>query len=96
MSRPFALGLAAALAMTVPAVVMAAEAAYSSKSLIGDLLDNPETKAVLLKHIPNVVNDPMIEQGRGFPLEGIVQFVPELTPEVLAKIDADLAKVQKK
>jgi hypothetical protein len=86
---------APALAQSAPATTAAAPA-YSSQSLIGELLDNAETKAVLNKYIPQVVSNPMIDQGRSFPLVGITQFVPELTPAMLSTIDADLAKVQKK
>ena len=79
----------AAAAQGAPAAPAAA-AKFSVESTIGDLLDNAAAKAVLVKHIPEVVANPMIDQGRGFPLSGIAQFVPELTPEMLAKIDADL------
>jgi para-nitrobenzyl esterase len=97
LSRHLALGLAAALALASVATVAAAQAAaYSVKSTVGELLDNPETKAVLNKYIPEVVSDARIDQGRGFPLEGITQYVPTLTPEMLARIDADLAKVVRK
>ncbi len=57
------------------------------------LLDNPATKAVLLAIIPDVVNNPQIDQGRDMPLLAIAQYVPTLTPEVYARIDAALAKV---
>ncbi len=106
MTKPVVLGVIAALAcsaaasaQTPPAAPMAKPAAaapaaaFSVKSTVGDLLDNPDTKAVLLKHVPEVVNNPQIEQGRPFPLEGIAPYAPQLTPEMLAKIDADLAKV---
>ncbi|HTK34175.1 MAG TPA: hypothetical protein VL358_02665 [Caulobacteraceae bacterium] len=103
MVRPAALGLIAALAFTtavsavsVATVAVAQAPAYSVKSTIGVLIDNPETKAVLNKYIPEVVSDPRIDQGRDFALEGIAMYVPILTPELLAKIDADLAKVVKK
>jgi hypothetical protein len=105
--RSIALGLAAAIALgaaaqaqtaATPAPVsgttaMAASPYYSSKTTIGELLDNPATKAVLVKYIPEVVSNPQIEQGRPYPLNGITDYVPELTPDMLAKIDADLAKV---
>ena len=55
-------------------------AAYSStKSTLGELLDNPATKAVLLKWIPDVVNNPQIEQGRPYTLVDIV--LPWFTAE---------------
>jgi len=101
--RSIALGLVAAVtlgavaqAQTAATPAPAATAAtpyYSSKTTIGELLDNPATKAVLVKYIPEVVSNPQIDQGRPYPLNGITDYVPELTPDMLAKIDADLAKV---
>ncbi len=79
-----------------PVAAAQAAAAYSSKSLIGTLLDNPEAKAVLVKLVPAVANNPMIDAARELPLEGLAQFEPALTPEVLAQIDVELAKIQKK
>lgn len=76
-----------------PAPAAAAHAYSTSTTPIGDLLDNPATKAVLIKWIPEVVNDPRIDQGRLYTLQDIVTYVPALTPEMLAKIDADLATV---
>jgi hypothetical protein len=100
------LSLAAALAFgavaqaqapsPAPAAPAAAAApAYSSATKIGALLDNPATKAVLLQIIPDIVNNPQIEQGRDMQLLEIAQFVPTLTPAVYARIDAELAKVPK-
>lgn len=103
MIRPAALGLAAALvfgaaavAQTPPAAAAASATGYSVKSTVGDLLDNPATKAVLEKYVPEMVSNPQIEQGRPFPLEGIAAYVPTLTPEMLAKIDTDLKAVPAK
>jgi hypothetical protein len=95
------LGLAAALTLgsvaqaQAPAPAAAAAPAYSSATKIGILLDNPATKAVLMQFIPDVVNNPQIEQGRDLQLLEIAQYVPELTPAMYAKIDAALAKVPK-
>jgi len=104
--RPIALGLVAALtfaagaqaqstAAPAPTMTAAATPYYSSKTTIGELLDNPATKAVLVKYIPEVVSNPQIDQGRPYPLAGITDYVPELTPALLAKIDADLATIPK-
>ena len=107
MIRSIALGLVAAVtlgavaqaqtaATPAPAATMSSTAPYySSKTTIGELLDNPATKAVLVKYIPEVVSNPQIDQGRPYPLNGITDYVPELTPEMLAKIDADLAPIPK-
>ena len=95
------LGLAAALTFgslspaQAQAPAPAAALAYSSASKIGVLLDNPAAKAVLMQFIPEVVTNPQIDQGRDMPLTGIAQYVPQLTPEMFAKIDAELAKLPK-
>jgi hypothetical protein len=68
-------------------------ATYSTSSTIGALLENAGAKAVLLKHIPAVVNSPQISQGLSMTLASVAQFVPILTPDMLAKIDAELAQV---
>jgi len=78
---------------STPAPAAAAHAYSTSTTPIGDLLDNPATKAVLIKWIPEVVNDPRIDQGRLYTLQDIVTYVPALTPEMLAKIDADLVVI---
>jgi para-nitrobenzyl esterase len=103
--RPIALGLVAALTFaagaqaqstaTPPPAAGAATPYYSSKTTIGELLDNPATKAVLVKDVPDMVANPQIDQGRPYPLNAVTAYVPELTPEMLAKIDADLAPIPK-
>ena len=99
MIRSIALGLVAALAISGAASAQtdtsqATTPAYSCATTdIGDLLDNPATKAVLVKWIPEVVGSPDIKKGRVYTLDFIAPYAPELTPAMLAKIDADLAKV---
>jgi hypothetical protein len=94
-----AAALALALAATSPAAAQAPAPApaYSvAATTIGELLDNPDTKAVLNKHIPEIVGHPQIVQGRPLTLPQIVEYAPQLTPELLARIDADLKAVAKK
>ncbi|MFK4874898.1 hypothetical protein [Novosphingobium sp. ZW T3_23] len=76
----------------------ATAAAYStSTTSIGDLLDNPSTKAVLVKHLPDLVSNPQIEMARGMTLKQIQSYSSDsVTDEVLAKIDADLQKIKGK
>jgi len=78
---------------SAPASAAAPHAYSTSTTSIGELLDNPATKAVLTKWIPEMVNNPEIDRGRLYTLEDVVAYAPELTPEMLAKIDADLAMV---
>ncbi len=90
-----------AMAQTTPATAKPAATApaatpyYTTEdSTIGDLLDNPATKAVLAKHLPEVVNGEGINQARGMTLPAIQQFSQgKITDEALAAIDKDLAAI---
>ncbi len=98
---------ATALAMTLaptlvfaadaPAAAPAAKPAFSvADSTIGDLLDNAATKAVLEKHMAPMVGNPQIDMARSMTLKQIQGFAPGMvTDELLAKVDADLAKITK-
>lgn len=83
---------APALAQTPPA---AGEPKFSvAKTTIGDIMANPEAKAAFAKVMPELAANPQLEQGYSMTLPDIVQYVPELTPEKLKEIDANLAKVK--
>ncbi|WP_260610640.1 hypothetical protein [Sphingomonas sp. IC081] len=76
------------------AAAAVAPAFSTSDSSIGTLLDNPATKAILQKYLPDLVSNPQIEMARGMTLKQIQSYSADtVTDEVLAKIDADLAKV---
>ena len=66
--------------------------AYSvATTTIADLLDKPALRAIFEKHLPEIVANPQIDQGRGLTLPDIVQYVPEIiTPAKLAAIDTEL------
>jgi len=69
---------------------------YSVHSLVGELLDNPQTKAVLDKHIPDFSPNPLVESTRKIPLKMVAGFSQgTITPELLVAIDADLAACKK-
>ena len=96
--------LAAALAATAltaaPAVAADAPAkpAYStSETSIGELIDNPETKAIFDKYLPGVSSNDQFEMAKPMTLKQVQAFAPDqFTDETLAKIDAELAKVPAK
>ncbi|EHJ62866.1 hypothetical protein NSU_0160 [Novosphingobium pentaromativorans US6-1] len=96
-----ALVVAALPACSYPQSALAGDSAqavekhYStSETEIGVLLDNPEAKAVLDKHMPGFTANPQVSMARGLTLAGIQQYSPDtVTDEVLAEIDADLAKI---
>ena len=94
-----AVGLAgsAVASAQAPAAASAAPAYSTSETSIGDLLDNPATKAVLDKHMPGFSGNPQIDMTRGMTLKQIQQFASDaVTDEALANIDADLAKIPAK
>lgn len=89
------LAAAAVATIALSPAAFAQEAKYSvSKQTIGELVKNEKTKAVLEKHLPELIANPQLEQGYEMKFPDIVQYVPDqLTPEKLKAIDEDLAKV---
>lgn len=95
--------LAIGLTTSLPALAAEAQpsalpaAAYSTAETdIGTLLDNPQTRAVLDRHMPSFAANPQIEMARAMTLRQIQSFAADmLTDDVLAKVDADLAKIVK-
>jgi hypothetical protein len=97
--------LALALVATAPAVALAqsaeapaaapAPAAWSTATTpLAELIANPETQAVLEKHIPGISKNPQIEPVKGLSLKAIQPYAPARLPDdLLAAIDADLAKL---
>lgn len=98
--------LAAGILLLGTSPVLAAEtsaaastqAHYStSASPLGDLLDNPAAKAVLEKHVPQLISNESIQQARSLTLKGLQTYAGDLlTDAILAAIDADLAKISAK
>lgn len=80
---------------TAPVIGTVAKPYYSTEiTVIGTLLDTPETKAVLDAHLPELSTNPQVEMARTMTLKLVQSYVPDtFTDEVLAKIDADLAKI---
>jgi len=75
----------------------AAPTGYSTQTPLGTLLDDPAAKDVLTKYIPQIVNNPQIDQARSMTLKDIQQYAADqLTDQVLAQIDADLGKLSPK
>ncbi len=88
---------AADLPPTPPPATKTADGHYASKiTPLGDMLDDPAAKAVLNKYIPDVINSPQIGMGRGLTLSALQQYIPTLTDDLLARIDADLAALPAK
>jgi len=62
----------------------------SASTLVGILLDDPEAKEILERHLSGFSSHPQIDQGRGFTLSFMAKFDREtMTEEILANIDAE-------
>lgn len=79
-------------------VQTAAKPAFSTaETSIGDLIDNPATKAVLDKHLPGFSENPQISMARAMTMRQIQGFAADMLPdEKLALVDADLAALPAK
>ena len=63
---------------------------------IGTLLDDPAAKAVLERHIPDVVHSDKINMARGVTLDALKSYMPQmLTDKTLQEIDGELAALPK-
>jgi para-nitrobenzyl esterase len=74
----------------------AARASGRYNSLItplGTLLDDPAARAVLQKHIPQVIGNSQIGMARGITLAELQSFVPQLTQSLLDTIDSELPAI---
>jgi len=92
-----ALVLAAGPALAADPAAAAKPAFSTSESTIGELIDNPETKAIFDKHLPGVSSNEQFEMAKAMTLRQVQAYAPDqFTDETLAKLDADLAKVPAK
>ena len=68
---------------------------YSIKtSTLGQLLDNPQTKAIFEKYFPEVAHHERISEGLDLTLPEVVQYLPDVvTPEKLAAMDTELKAI---
>jgi hypothetical protein len=81
-----------------PVVAQQAKPAYSTADTdIGTLIDNPETKAILDKHMPGFSANEQVAMARGMTLRAVQSMVPDqIKAEALDKIDADLTTLKPK
>ena len=62
--------------------------AFTLDSTLGDLLDNPQAKAVLDKHLPGISSNPMVGMAKGMSLNMILS-MPQATQLGLTKEKAE-------
>jgi Protein of unknown function (DUF1593) len=63
-----------------------------ARSSVGELIGNPAARAILDRHLPGFASTPGLAQAP-MPLRLLQGYLPAMTDEVLAAIDADLAKL---
>lgn len=104
MSWIFASLIAMSAALGAATPVLGADAAVATTPVkplyttadtpLGDLLDDPAAKAVLLKYIPDIIKNDGIEMARGMTLKTLQSYAgDQLTDDKLALIDAEFAKL---
>ncbi len=84
-------------AVATPSAAPAAAHYTTADTDIGTLLDDPASKAILTKYLPDLVKSDQIDMARGMTLRSIQQYSSDMiTDQKLAAIDADLAKLPAK
>jgi para-nitrobenzyl esterase len=80
--------------MAAQAKPAAAAGKLSTASTVRELMGNPAAKAVLEKHTPAIVASPELELAMDMKFADLQAFPQaQLTPELVAAIDADLGKL---
>lgn len=68
----------------------------SARTHIGKLLDDPAARAIVDKHVKGLSGRPQIGLARSMTLKQLQTYSDEFSDDVLAKIDAELAKLPPK
>lgn len=90
-------GLAAAVSLSLLTGAALAQGGpkYTASNTIGELVDKAETKAVLQKHIPQIIASDQMAQTRGMTLQALAGFpMAGIDAAKLKAITDDLAKVK--
>ena len=62
---------------------------------VGEMLDTPELKALIEKYIPDVLDHPLLEVGRGFTFEDALPYFEDMIEEAdLEKFKAALEEIE--
>lgn len=62
----------------------------SKESRVSEILKNPEALAIMDKYIAGASTDPKLKMAKMLTLERVSHLTPDLTPEALEAIDAEL------
>jgi para-nitrobenzyl esterase len=104
--RTSLIAFVAALALTpaiasaqaaAPAAATAAAHFTTADTTIGDIMADPDAKAVVDKHVPGMLENDQIEMAKEMTLKQVQQYSPDaLSDQTLADIDAEFAKLPAK
>jgi len=90
-------GVIATATLSAPVLAADAKVMSTAETTIGDLLANPDAKAIVDKYMPGFSANPQVEMAKSMTFKQIQQFAPDqIKDELLAKIDADLTKIPAK
>ena len=85
------------MSQSAPSAALVATVYTTADTEIGILLDDPAARTIVDKYIPGFSSGENVDMARSMTLRGIQPFAPDtVTDEVLANIDADLAKLAEK
>jgi hypothetical protein len=62
----------------------------SAQSTVSAILKSPEAVAILDEYLPGASTDPKLGMAKMLTLEKISKLTPDLSPEILAKVDERL------
>lgn len=62
----------------------------SAQSTVSTILKNPEAVTILEEYLPGASADPKLKMAKMLTLEKISKLTPDLSPEILVKIDERL------
>lgn len=87
-----------ASAAPAPSAVKAEKPLFTTTDTpLGDLLDDADAKAILQKHIPEIIARDGIDMARGMTLKQLQSYAgDQLTDAKLVAIEADLARISGK
>lgn len=66
---------------------------YSIESITGDLLDNPQTRAILEEFIPGIVNSDRVDEARPHPLSLVLGF-SDVDEDIILLLDEALRNLE--
>jgi hypothetical protein len=69
--------------------------ALTVNSKLRDLMENPESKAILEKHMGDLIKDPRMKSAYSFPLKMCFKMAPKgvIPPGAAEAVEADLNKL---